>query len=131
MENEVSFSNKYSLMASINHPGALDQGHYWVVIKDLNSRGWLSFNDKVVLTVPQYSLNNSTSYTFFYISFFVNFLKGDFVFLNIIFAYDNHPLYYPSSGRGIEFAHSIFRYLHLCETLVFMRSITRGLTNLA
>ena len=65
VEDETSFSSKYFLMASIDHSGTLDEGNYWNVIKDLNSGGWLSCNDKVVLTVPQHSVNNSTSYTFF------------------------------------------------------------------
>ena len=37
VEDEVSFSTKYSLMASINHSGTLDQGHYWAIVKDLSS----------------------------------------------------------------------------------------------
>ena len=37
VEDEVSFSTKYSLMASINHSGTLDQGHYWAVLKDISS----------------------------------------------------------------------------------------------
>ena len=65
VEDEVSFSTKYSLMASINHSGTLDQGHYWAIVKDLSSGDWLSCNDKVVLTVPQHSLNNTTSYNIF------------------------------------------------------------------
>ena len=65
VEDEVSFSTKYSLMASINHSGTLDQGHYWAVVKDLSSGDWLSCNDKVVLTVPQHSLSNTTSYILF------------------------------------------------------------------
>ena len=66
VEDEVSFSSKYSLVASINHSGMLDQGHYWAVVKDSNTGDWLSCNDKVVLTVPQHSLNNTTSYILFY-----------------------------------------------------------------
>ena len=49
-----------------------------------------------------------------------------FVFLKIVFGCDN-PTYYASSGRGIEFAHLIFRYLRPCKTLVFARSTARGL----
>ena len=64
--DEVSFSSKYSLVASINHSGTLDQGHYWAVVKDSNTGDWLSCNDKVLLTVPQHSLNNTTSYILFY-----------------------------------------------------------------
>ena len=66
VEENVSFSTKYSLMASINHSGTLDQGHYWALIKDLSSGDWLSCNGKVVLTLPQHSLNNTTSYILFY-----------------------------------------------------------------
>ena len=67
VEDQVSFSNKYSLVASFNHSGTLEQGHYWAVVKDLNSGNWLFCNDKVVLTVPpQLSLNNTTSYILFY-----------------------------------------------------------------
>ena len=53
-------------MASINHSGTLDQGHYWAIAKDLKSGDWLSSNNKVVLIVPQHSLNNTTSYILFY-----------------------------------------------------------------
>ena len=66
VEDEVSFSSKYSLVASINHSGTLDQGHYWAVVKDSNTGDWLSCNDKVVLTVPQHFLSNTTSYILFY-----------------------------------------------------------------
>ena len=66
VEDEVSFSSKYSLVASINHSGTLDQGHYWAVVKDSNTGDWLSCNDKVVLTVPQHFRSNTTSYILFY-----------------------------------------------------------------
>ena len=66
VEDEVSFSSKYSLVASINHSGTLEQEHYWAVVKDSNTGDWLSCNDKVVQTVPQHSLNNTTSYILFY-----------------------------------------------------------------
>ena len=58
--------SKNSLMALVNHSGTMDQGHYGAVIKDLNSGGWLTCNDKVVLAASQHSRNNSTSYTLFY-----------------------------------------------------------------
>ena len=98
---------------------------YWAIVKDLSSGDWLSCNDKVVLTVPQHSLNNTTSYIFFLQEklSIVKLGQGGFVFLNIVFGCDD-PTYYPSPGRRIEFAHSIFRYLRSCKTLA------RGLTNL-
>ena len=66
VEDEVSFSSKYSLVASINHSVTLEQGHYWAVVKDLNTGDWLSCNDKVVQTLPLHSLNNTTSCILFY-----------------------------------------------------------------
>ena len=65
-EDDVSFSSKYSLVASINHSGTLEQGYYWAVVKDSNTGDWLSCNDKVILTVQHHSLNNTTSYILFY-----------------------------------------------------------------
>ena len=66
MADEVSFPRKFSLVASINHSGTLNQRHYWAVVKDFNSGEWLSCNDTVVQTVPQHSLNNTTSYILIY-----------------------------------------------------------------
>ena len=43
--DEVSFTNKYSLVATINHSGSLDRCHYWAVIKDA-----LSKHDFLVMT---------------------------------------------------------------------------------
>ena len=115
-------------MASINHSGTLEKGHYWAIVKYLNSGDQLSCNDKVVLTVPQHSLNNTNPFLQEELSI-VKLVQRGIVFLNIVFGYDD-PTYYPSPGRGIQFAHSIFRNLHLCKTRVFMRGIARGLASL-
>ena len=48
-------------MASINHSGTLEQGNYWAVKKHLNSGDCMSYNEKVVLTVPQHSLIDTVS----------------------------------------------------------------------
>ena len=37
IEDEVSFINKYSLIATINHSDKLSRGNYWICIKDLQS----------------------------------------------------------------------------------------------
>ena len=66
VEDEVSFTNKYSLIATINHSGTLNRGHYWAFIKDLHSSSWYSCNDKLVFNVEERSLNNTTSYILFY-----------------------------------------------------------------
>ena len=38
--NSISFSNRYALVATINHSGNLNAGHYWAFIKKGNS--WLN-----------------------------------------------------------------------------------------
>ena len=52
----------------------------------------------------------------------VNILLGAFVFLNI-----NLGVTTPH----ITQTHSIFSNLHLCKTLVFVRSIASGITNIS
>ena len=49
IEDEVSFINKYSLIATINHSSTLSRGHYWACIKDLHLPCWYLCNDKLVL----------------------------------------------------------------------------------
>ena len=66
VEDEVSFINKYSLTATINHSGTLSREHYWACIKDLHSPCWYLCNDKLVFNVEESYLNNSTSYILFY-----------------------------------------------------------------
>ena len=65
-EDEVSFTNKYSLIATINHSGTLNRGHYWAFIKDLHSSTWYSCNDKSVFNVEENYVNNPTSYILLY-----------------------------------------------------------------
>ena len=66
IEDKVSFTNKYSLIAIINHSGTLNRGHYWAFIKDLHSSTWYSCNDKSVFNVEENYVNNATSYILFY-----------------------------------------------------------------
>ena len=114
VEDEVSFTNKYSLIATINHSGTLNRGHYWAFIKDLHSSSWYSCNDKLVFNVEERSLNNTTSYIFFYrkvwmfpriyqkkIWVFFSFLQGGFVISDIVFGCDD-PTYNPSPVRELS-----------------------------
>ena len=66
IEDEVSFINKYSLIATINHSGTLSRGHYWACIKDLHSPCWYLCNDKLVSNVEESYLKSTTSYILFY-----------------------------------------------------------------
>ena len=68
IEDEVSFINKYSLIATINHSVTLSGRHYWACIKELHSPCWYLYlcNDKLVYNVEESCLNNTTSYILFY-----------------------------------------------------------------
>ena len=55
--DSVSFSNRYSLIATINHSGTLQAGHYWAFIKDASNNTWLKCKDRSVITVPPSALN--------------------------------------------------------------------------
>ena len=61
---EVTFKPEYELVASINHSGNLNAGHYWAYIKDCNI--WYSCDDKSVKVVDRSVLNNASSYVLFY-----------------------------------------------------------------
>ena len=64
VEDEVSFTNKYSLITTINHSDTLNRSHYWAFIKDLDSSTWYSC--KSVFNVEENYVNNATSYILFY-----------------------------------------------------------------
>ena len=61
----VSFSNRYKLLATINHSGNSNTGHYWAFIKKKNT--WFQCNDSSILKVKPSALNNSSSYLLFYV----------------------------------------------------------------
>ncbi|XP_057310630.1 ubiquitin carboxyl-terminal hydrolase 51-like [Hydractinia symbiolongicarpus] len=56
----VSFTNKYKLVATINHSGTLAAGHYWAFIKDRNVDEWLKCDDRAVVKGKPSDINNST-----------------------------------------------------------------------
>ena len=60
VEGVISFSKQYTLVATINHSGKLQNGHYWAFIKSGDC--WYKCNDTSVVKVRQSELNNSSSY---------------------------------------------------------------------
>ena len=58
--NEVSFWSNYSLVATINQSGSLNNGHYWAIIKDDTTNRCFSCNDKVVFETKADDLDNKT-----------------------------------------------------------------------
>ena len=103
IEDEVSFTKKYSLIANINHSGTLNRGHYWAFIKDLHSSSWYSCNDKfeemlkkILLTILHLTSFFTGKFKFFQdLPKICIVLQGGFVVLDIVFGYDN-PTYNPS-----------------------------------
>ena len=47
-EEDISFTNEYSLVATINHSGTLARGHYWAFVKDDLSDSWWKCDDRAV-----------------------------------------------------------------------------------
>ena len=45
--DSISFTHTYSLIATINHSGTLQAGHYWAFIKDCSTNNWLKCNDRL------------------------------------------------------------------------------------
>ena len=63
--DEVSIAKEYSLVATVNHSGTLNAGHYWAFVKDGDR--WLECNDRSVIKVKSSALNNSSCYILFYV----------------------------------------------------------------
>jgi len=62
----ISFRNKYSLVAIINHSGTLSSGHYTAFVKDPLSNSWYHCNDKLVTQCAKENVVNNSSYLLFY-----------------------------------------------------------------
>ena len=60
--DSISFTNQYSLIATINHSGTLQAGHYWAFIKDRFTNNWLKCNDRAVLKVKLHTLRCKTPF---------------------------------------------------------------------
>ena len=74
IEDKVSFTNKYSLIATINHSGTLNRGHYWAFIKDFHSSAWHSYNDKSVFNLKK--IMSKIHHTSFFTAKFKVFFPG-------------------------------------------------------
>ena len=66
-EEDISFTNEYRLVATINHSGTLARGHYWAFVKDDLSDSWWKCDDRAVLKVKPSDLNNSSVYVLFFV----------------------------------------------------------------
>ena len=66
VDGEVAFRKQFQLVASINHEGTLNSGHYWALIKDPTSSSWLRCNDRAVTPIETKKLNSRFSYILFF-----------------------------------------------------------------
>ena len=66
-EEDISFTNEYRLVATINHSGTLARGHCWAFVKDDLSDSWWKCDDRAVLKVKPSDLNNSSVYVLFFV----------------------------------------------------------------
>lgn len=60
----------YKLIATVNHTGVVDSGHYISYVSNSNSDGlnsWFKFDDALVTTVPTSTVLNSNAYMLFYV----------------------------------------------------------------
>ena len=125
VEDEVSFTNKYSVIATINHSCTLTRGHSLLgFYQGLTlTHSWYSCNNKLVLNVEERSLNKNTKYILFYRKVWMfrriyqKFWRFFSCFILFVFARRfwhlrqgvSWPHIKPQSCTGIEFAYSIFR----------------------
>ena len=58
----VSFHRQFNLVATINHSGNLNSGHYWSNILHPVSKQWLNCNDRHVKSINSSVLNGNSSY---------------------------------------------------------------------
>ena len=65
-DNEVTYQKHYRLIATINHTGNLNRGHYTLFIEIPNSKSWLHCNDVAALRANENKVNNTSSYIYFY-----------------------------------------------------------------
>ena len=135
---KLPFFNSYSLVATINHSGSLNNGHYWAIVKYDTTNRWFSCNDKVVFEIKADDLSNKTSYVLFYVkkrfSFYFNFIsvssmQGGFVDSDIVFGCDD-PTHNPSSVWMLSLL-TQFSGLTTLQSLVSGEALQGGLTKLA
>ena len=65
-DNDHISNEKLKLLGTINHSGSLERGHYTSFVKFPNGSSWFHCNDAAVLSANEESINNDTSYIYFY-----------------------------------------------------------------
>ena len=63
---EVTLNRKFKLIATINHSGNLNRGHYTSFIKKANSTDWYFCNDAAVILHEKFNWISKSCYICFY-----------------------------------------------------------------
>ena len=66
VDEVVSSALQYRLLATVNHSGTLERGHYTAYVRDTVSNDWWFCNDKAVIRASVANLSNSNSTLFFF-----------------------------------------------------------------
>ena len=66
MDDEVVIARPFKLLATINHSGTLNHGHYTSHVVDPANDSWWLCNDKAVTPITLPNLSNGNSTVFFY-----------------------------------------------------------------
>ena len=99
VEDEISYTKKYSLIVTINHSGGLNRGHYLMLKKGLSTILHHTFLLQKSLNVPR---DLPKIHLFIYLFFATRICH----FTHCLWMWQVHIS--PNSSLGIEFAHSIF-----------------------
>ena len=67
VDNDITTNKRFQLLASINHSGSPDRGHYTANIKNTTSSDWFHCNDAAVLHCKE-NIPQDLSYILFYIA---------------------------------------------------------------
>ena len=67
VDETVSVLQEYTLMATINHSGNMNSGHYWAIVRQSKLDDWFCCDDKRITKTKSTSLSNKSSYVLFFI----------------------------------------------------------------
>ena len=66
VDDDVTNTIQFRLIATINHTGNLSRGHYTSFIRLTDPTRWLFCNDAAVINSTENNVNNTSSYVYFY-----------------------------------------------------------------
>ena len=133
IEHEVCFTNKYSLIATINHSSTLNMGHYWAFIKTytlplgtLAMTSWFLMLNKILLQYYMIHPFLQESLNFSRICQTLSWFCRGFVMSDIVFGCDD-PTYNPSPVWEWSLLTQFSGITTLQSLLTFREAVQEGL----